>query len=75
MYDGPSVVKGYQTEAHISISHVGFLSKWTWLKVNAVYLSALGPRTPLDQGGHFVKLTVGPAYGLGMQRKERLCTR
>lgn len=33
-----------------------------------------GPRTSLDQGVHFLKLTVGPAYGLGMWRKEKLCT-
>lgn len=33
-----------------------------------------GPRTSLDRGVHFLKLPVGPAYGLGMWRNEKLCT-
>lgn len=44
-----------------------------WLKVNIL-------KCPLGQGHHwtkgytFLRLTVGPAYGLGMWRKEKLCT-
>lgn len=30
-----------------------------------------GPRTSLDWGVHFVKLTVGPAYGLDMRRNQK----